>query len=86
MSGRPRARLALALASALLAGAGIGACGGTGGESQSNAGQKGGGPQQANPGGLVSTGTPQPTITQPERPLTVPTTTTPVSPPPFGGP
>lgn len=80
----PQTRLALGLAVAALAGAGVGACG----SNQSNAGAKSGGQQQPNPGGLVSTGAAQPTVTQPERPLTVPaqTTTTNVGQPPVGGP
>lgn len=77
MSGR----LALTFCAVALAGAGLGACSGNrNAQSQGNQGVKASGPQQPNPGGLVSTGTPQPTVTQPERPLTVPTQAQPASP------
>ena len=66
MLSASRARFAVTLCAAALAGGGLASCSSNGqAQSQGNQGVKSGGAQQPNPGGLVSTGTPQPTVTQP---------------------
>lgn len=81
MPSRLSPRSLAALSVLALAGGALGACGGT--ASESNSGQKNPNANQPPPPfSIVSTGPYQPTVTQPQRALTIattPTTTTPAT-------